>query len=165
MDKNFYSRCLYIGYVNFTSLSDDSSYSTHNKINGCIMILRFFEIPCGETDKTKVGDEIIWLECPAEKKDETQIRAETSSVVGIQEKQTKQIYSRQLRPRCKSISSSSYYISFPSFRKFFRMVNLEVINDLWLQIDKLHLSCLQTEESPQRIEQKRKLKGEFANVK
>ena len=39
------------------------------------------------------------------------------------------------------------------------MVNLEVINDLWLQIDKLHLSCLQTEESPQRIEQKRKLKG------
>ena len=31
------------------------------------------------------------------------------------------------------------------------MVNLEVINDLWLQIDKLHLSCLQTEKSPQRI--------------
>lgn len=41
------------------------------------------------------------------------------------------------------------------------MVNLELINDLWLQIDKLHLSCLQTEESPQRIEQKRKLKGEL----
>ncbi|XP_032786556.2 LOW QUALITY PROTEIN: uncharacterized protein LOC116923801 [Daphnia magna] len=39
------------------------------------------------------------------------------------------------------------------------MVNLEIINDLWMQIDKLHLSCLQTEESPQRIEQKRKLKG------
>ncbi len=44
------------------------------------------------------------------------------------------------------------------------MVNLEVINDLWLQIDKLHLSCLQTEESPQRIEQKRKLKGSFISL-
>jgi hypothetical protein len=42
---------------------------------------------------TKVGDEIIWLllaiECPAEKKDEIQIRAETSSAVGIQEKQNR----------------------------------------------------------------------------
>jgi len=37
------------------------------------------------------------------------------------------------------------------------MVNLEMINELWLQIDKLHLSYLQTEESPDRIEQKKKL--------
>jgi len=39
------------------------------------------------------------------------------------------------------------------------MGNVELINDLWLQIDKLHLSYLQTEESPERIEQKRKLEG------
>ena len=39
------------------------------------------------------------------------------------------------------------------------MVNLEVINHLWLQIDKVHLSYLQTEESLQRIEQKKKLEG------
>lgn len=39
------------------------------------------------------------------------------------------------------------------------MVNLEMINELWLQIDKLHLSYLQTEESPDRIEQKKKLEG------
>ena len=39
------------------------------------------------------------------------------------------------------------------------MVDLEVVNDLWLQIDKIHLSCLQTEESPQKIDQVRKLKG------
>ncbi len=39
------------------------------------------------------------------------------------------------------------------------MVNLEVINNLWLQIDKLHLIYLQTEDSPLRIDQKRKLEG------
>ena len=39
------------------------------------------------------------------------------------------------------------------------MVNLELINNLWLQIDKVHLSYLQTEESLQRIEQKKKLEG------
>jgi len=39
------------------------------------------------------------------------------------------------------------------------MVNLELINNLWLQIDKVHLSYLQTEESLQRIEQKKKLEA------
>lgn len=44
------------------------------------------------------------------------------------------------------------------------MVNPEMINDLWLQIDTLHLSYLHTEESPQRIEQKKKLKGKHINI-
>ena len=43
------------------------------------------------------------------------------------------------------------------------MVNLEVINNLWFQIDKLHLIYLQTEDSPSRIEQKKKLEGKKFN--